>query len=61
MKYWSVTEKARLQFRMEMLNVFNRHYFQDPETRLTNTTTFGQVISTTGTPRNIQFGLRLNW
>ncbi len=61
MKYWHVTERSRLQFRLEMLNIFNRHYFQDPETTLSNQTTFGQVITTTGEPRNIQFGLRLNW
>ncbi len=61
MKYWNVAETARLQFRMEMLNVGNRHYFQNPQTKITNGATFGQVISTEGTPRNIQFGLRLNW
>ncbi len=61
MKYWSIGEAARLQFRMELLNVFNRHYFDNPETLLSDRTTFGQVLSTTGEPRNIQFGLRLNW
>lgn len=61
MKYWSVAESTRLQFRMEMLNVFNRHYFQNAQTKISNSATFGQVISTTGLPRNIQFGLRLNW
>ncbi|MDA2930388.1 TonB-dependent receptor [Acidobacteria bacterium AH-259-O06] len=61
MKYWRFGEDARLQFRIEMLNVFNRHHFQDPRTRITNTATFAQVISTTGLPRNLQLGLRLNW
>jgi hypothetical protein len=61
MKYWTIRENARLQFRMELLNVFNRHYFDEPQTLLSDGNTFGQVLSTTGTPRNIQFGLRLNW
>ncbi len=61
MKYWNITERARFQFRMEMLNVFNRHYFENPKTTLSNKSTFGQVISTTGLPRNIQMGIRLNW
>ncbi len=61
MKYWRFGEAARLQFRMEMLNVFNRHHFQNPQNRVSNKTTFGQVLSATGLPRNIQMGLRLNW
>lgn len=61
MKYWRITEKARMQFRMEMLNVFNRHSFENPKTTISNKTTFGQVLSTTGLPRNIQMGLRVNW
>jgi outer membrane receptor protein involved in Fe transport len=61
MKYWTLGETARLQFRMEMLNVFNRHYYQNPQTTITNRATFGQVISTVGLPRNIQMGFRFQW
>ncbi len=61
MKYWSVGETARLQFRTEVLNVFNRHYYQNPQTTITNAATFGQVISTVGLPRNIQMGFRFQW
>jgi hypothetical protein len=61
MKYWHVTESTRLQFRIELLNVFNRHYFENPKTKISDAATFGQVLSTTDLPRNIQFGLRLSW
>ncbi len=60
MKYWHFGEAAHLQFRMEMLNIFNRHRFQNPQTTVTNKY-FGQVISTEGDPRNIQMGLRVQW
>ncbi len=61
MKYWRFGEVAHLQVRMEMLNAFNRHHFQDPQTTLNNKATFGQVISTEGLPRAVQFGLRVQW
>ncbi len=61
MKYWRITERTRAQFRLELLNAFNRHYFDNPQTKISNTATFGQVLSTTGLPRNIQFGFRVNW
>jgi len=63
MKYWHFGEAAHLQFRMEMLNAFNRHRLQDPRTTISNATNFGQVISIDGNflPRNIQMGLRLQW
>lgn len=61
MKYWRLGETVRMQFRFEMLNVFNRHYYQNPRTTITNTATFGQVISTQGLPRNIQMGFRFQW
>ncbi len=60
-KYWHFREAAHLQFRMEVLNIFNRHHFQNPQTTISNPDTFGQVISTEGEPRNIQMGLRLQW
>lgn len=63
MKYWTVKEDVKLQFRMEMLNAFNRHRFDDPATDLGNSSTFGQVLSVGGWlgPRNIQYGFRLQW
>lgn len=60
MKYWSLGETARLQFRFEALNIFNRHYFQNPQTGL-GAGEFGNVVTTGGEPRNMQVGLRLHW
>jgi hypothetical protein len=61
LKYWRFTEAANLQFRLELINVFNRHYYANPNTGLANTTNFGYVTGMTGTPRNVQFGLRLGF
>ena len=60
-KYWHIGEGISLQFRAELLNAFNRHHFADPNTSLGNATTFGYVTGLTGTPRNVQFGLRMGW
>ena len=48
-------------FRAEMLNVLNRHHFADPNTSLGNTSNFGDITGMTGSPRNMQLGLRLGW
>jgi len=63
LKYWHFAERVDLQFRAELLNVFNRHHFANPATSLGNQTTFGYVTSmdSNSVPRNIQFGLRLGW
>jgi hypothetical protein len=61
MKYWRFTETASLQLRAEFINVFNRHYYANPNTGLGNTTNFGYVTGMTGTPRNVQIGLRLGF
>jgi hypothetical protein len=61
MKTIRASERIHMQVRAEFLNVFNRHYFANPNTNLGDATTFGYVTSTTGNPRIIQFGLRLDW
>ncbi len=61
LKYWHFKERANLQFRAEILNLFNRHHFANPNTGLANQTNFGFVTGMTGSPRNIQLGLRLGW
>jgi hypothetical protein len=61
LKYWRFREKVNLQFRAELLNVLNRHHFNNPNTGLGNTTNFGYITGLTGSPRNIQLGLRLGW
>jgi hypothetical protein len=61
MKYWSVGERVRLQFRCELLNAFNRHRFEDPITHLGAGPVFGNVTEKGGKPRSIQLGFRLTW
>ncbi len=61
LKYWRYKERANLQFRAEMLNVFNRHHFNNPNTGLGNSSNFGYITGMTGGPRNIQVGVRLGW
>ena len=51
--------RARIQFRLEALNVFNRANFANPGGDISNANTFGFITSTTGTgERNIRVGLR---
>ena len=60
-KDFEIKEHAKFQLRAELLNVFNRHHFADPNTNLGNSTTFGNVTAVTGSPRVVQFGLRMEW
>ena len=57
---FQVTERFNLQFQADIFNAFNRANFRDLDTNLSNTNTFG-TISTSGPPRNIQFGLKLTF
>ena len=59
LKRFAVTEKMRLQFRLELLNAFNRHYFAGPETNM-NLAYFGSIWRASGN-RTGQAGLRLEW
>jgi hypothetical protein len=60
-KYWRYKERFNFQLRCELINAFNRHYYDWPGTSISNADTFGQVTSVSGDPRVIQFGLRLGW
>ena len=62
-------ESARLQFKAELLNAFNRHVFYAPDTN-PYSPTFGLIIpsgqwggssGTADQPRIVQFALRLNF
>jgi hypothetical protein len=53
-------DRAGVQLRAEFLNVFNRHYFANPNTNMADAA-FGRVTTTTGSPRTVQLGLRLEW
>jgi len=59
MKYFTIGP-VRAQLRLELINLFNRHYFDDPVTDI-GSPLFGQVISTGGTPRQGQVALRFEW
>jgi outer membrane receptor protein involved in Fe transport len=63
-----LTESAQLQFRSEFFNLFNRAQYGQPQSDWSSTSSFGQIITTantnpigTGTPREIQFALRLEF
>jgi Carboxypeptidase regulatory-like domain/TonB dependent receptor len=66
MKNFDVTEDAKLQFRFEAFNVFNRVNFGIPARTVRNTSgvlnaTAGRIDSTVGTPRQLQFALKLTF
>jgi hypothetical protein len=58
-KWWTLTERARLQFRSEIFNAFNHPNFTAPNT------TFGSpqfgTITSAFSPRDIQFAVKLYW
>jgi Carboxypeptidase regulatory-like domain len=58
-KRFSIREGVGLQFRVELLNLFNRHYFSGPEMNMNNSF-FGSIIRASGN-RIGQFGMRLDW
>ncbi len=53
-------DRFRLQFRVELYNIFNRHHFANPDTDM-NSGTFGHVINLSGSPREGQIGARFEW
>jgi len=74
-KQFRLNERFRLRFQADMFNAFNRANFRAPDlafgtlvltnpngsaTRRPSNAAFG-TISTTGPPRNIQFGLKLDF
>jgi hypothetical protein len=57
-KDFAFNERAKLQFRTEVFNVFNTPQFGQPNGTIFNPGA-GQITSTVGTPRQIQLALRL--
>ncbi len=53
-------ERVKLQFRCEMINAFNRVWFGGLDTNPTSGT-FTKLNGQANQPRNIQFGLKLNY
>jgi hypothetical protein len=51
---------ARLQFRAEFFNLFNHPQFDLPNSSI-GSPSAGRISSTVGTPRDIQFSLRVSF
>ncbi|MPY89653.1 MAG: hypothetical protein GEU99_17245 [Luteitalea sp.] len=54
-------ERARLQFRWELFNAFNRANFAAPSTNIDDPSVFGLVTRAAGSARTMLFGLRLDY
>jgi hypothetical protein len=59
-KHFAITERYRVQFRGEFFNLFNHPQFDLPNTSI-GSPNAGVISSTVGTPRDIQFSLRLSF
>lgn len=59
-KEFRIREGMKLQIRAESFNFMNTPRFAIPDTTLTDNT-FGQVTSTLGSPRHLQFGARFEF
>jgi Carboxypeptidase regulatory-like domain/TonB dependent receptor len=59
-KQFRINERSVVQFRAEAFNLTNSPSFSAPGTNI-DTASGGVVTSTISTPRNIQFGLKLNF
>jgi hypothetical protein len=53
-------EGVDVMFRAEAFNLFNTIHFWMPDTNV-NSLTFGQILSTTGAPRVVQFALKITY
>jgi hypothetical protein len=59
-KNFSITERARIQFRAEMFNLFNTPQFDLPNTAIGNPAA-GRITATVGNNRQVQLALRLSF
>jgi hypothetical protein len=59
-KYFSITEQVKLQFRAEAFNALNKTILNDPNTAPTNTA-FGRITGTAAPARTFQFALKLDF
>ena len=60
-KRTSITERVRLAFSVDMINVLNRVEFADPPTNFFNPAAFGVITGQWADPRQIQIGLRMEF
>jgi hypothetical protein len=59
-KFFTIHENQRLQFRSEFFNLFNHAQFANPSVAA-NQATFGQITSTSVSPRVIQLALKYSF
>jgi hypothetical protein len=59
-KNFKFNERARMQFRAELINLLNHTQFSTPDMGPTSST-FGQVTAASQWPRTVQLGLKLLW
>ena len=60
-KNTAITERLNLQFSAEFFNVLNHPSFNPPSSNISVASQVGRITSTSNTPRDIQFGLRLSF
>jgi len=60
MKSFALTEKARLQLRVEAENAFNQVSFANPNMNI-QSAAFGTIDNTQTGPRQLQIGARIDW
>jgi hypothetical protein len=59
-KHIPIRERANIEFRSEFFNIFNHANFGAPDANFQDLS-FGQVLTTVGNPRVVQFGLKLQF
>jgi outer membrane receptor protein involved in Fe transport len=60
-KNFRITERINLQFRSELFNILNHPSFSNPASNISAPSTVGRITSTSNTPRDVQFGMRLSF
>jgi hypothetical protein len=61
-KFFSVTERVRLEFRAELFNAFNHPVFAQPDPFITDGPGAAGVITSTVIPqRQVQFALKFHF
>jgi outer membrane receptor protein involved in Fe transport len=60
-RFISITERVRGEFRTEFFNVFNWTNFANPNTNIAVPATFGRITATSSGPRVIQFAFKVGF